>query len=734
MKFIITFTFFIAFHIGAFSQSFNSAHFIDSLLLQMTIEEKAGQLSLFTNDWNDSGDMIQDQYVELIKDGKVGGIFNAHGAAYTRKLQEMAVNESRLGIPLLFGFDVIHGHHTIFPVPLAESSSWDLEAIERSARIAALEASATGLHWVFAPMCDISRDPRWGRVMEGAGEDPFLASAIAAARVKGFQGEGFVQPDAVAACVKHFAAYGAPQAGREYHSVDMSELTLREFYLPPYKAAVDAGAFTVMSAFNDLNGIPATANSFLLQKILRDEWNFRGFVVSDFTSVLELLNHGTAENASQATLTALSSGTEMDMQAFFYLQNIPQLVNKGFLEKSVLDAAVRKVLQLKYELGLFNDPFRFCSVEREQKMLMKDEFLEASRDMARKSMVLLKNDASLLPLSKRLRKVALIGPLADSRQDMLGGWYAAGDGKKAVSLLDGLKSKLPDCEITFTKGCDIVAQDEQDFDTAIKLASEAELVILALGEPAWMTGEATSRTSLDLPGMQQELADKILSLGKKVVVVLFNGRPLTINKLDQNASTILEAWYPGTMAGSALADVLFGEYNPSGKLPMTFPRSVGQIPVFYNTKNTGRPWDGATNTTSRYIDSPNEPLYCFGFGLSYTSFIYGDLSVDKNQIIDNELVTATIELTNTGKFAGEEIVQLYIRDLVSSVSPALKNLKGFQKIMLQPGETKLVQFKIGRDDLAFYNKDLKRIAEPGEFEIMIGTDSMKLKTVRIRLL
>lgn len=734
MKFIITVTFFIAFHISAHSQSFDSAHFIDSLLLQMTIEEKAGQLSLFTNDWNYSGDMIQDQYVELIKEGKVGGIFNAHGAAYTRKLQEMAVNESRLGIPLLFGFDVIHGHHTIFPVPLAESSSWDLEAIERSARIAALEASATGLHWVFAPMCDISRDPRWGRVMEGAGEDPFLASAIAAARVKGFQGEGFVQPNAVAACVKHFAAYGAPQAGREYHSVDMSELTLREFYLPPYKAAVDAGALTVMSAFNDLNGIPATANSFLLQDILRDEWNFKGFVVSDFTSVLELLNHGTAENAAQATLAALSSGTEMDMQAFFYLQNIPQLVNKGSLEVSVLDAAVRKVLQLKYELGLFNDPFRFCSVEREQKMLMNDEFLEASRDMARKSMVLLKNDVSLLPLSKGLKKIALIGPLADSRQDMLGGWYAAGDGKKAESLLDGLKSKLPDCEITITKGCDIVALDEQNFDKAIKLASEAELVILALGEPAWMTGEATSRTSLDLPGRQQELADKILSLGKKVVVVLFNGRPLTINKLDQKASTILEAWYPGTKAGSALADVLFGDYNPSGKLPMTFPRSVGQIPVFYNMKNTGRPWDGSTNTTSRYIDSPNEPLYCFGYGLSYTSFTYGDLNVDKNQITDNELVNVTIELTNTGKFAGEEIVQLYIRDLVSSVSPALKNLKGFRKIMLQPGETKLVQFKIGKNDLAFYNNDLKHIAEPGEFEIMVGTDSMKLKTVRIRLL
>lgn len=706
---------------------------IDMLLSQMTVEEKAGQLSLFTNDLDAEGSMIQHQYIDLLKKGLVGGIFNAHGADYTRKLQEIAVNESRLGIPLLFAFDVIHGHHTIFPIPLAEAASWDLEAIEHSSRVAATEASATGLHWVFAPMCDIGRDPRWGRVMEGAGEDHFLGAAIAAARVQGLQGDGFGKADAVAACVKHFAAYGAPQAGREYHTVDMSELSLREAYLPPYRAAVQAGALTVMTAFNELNGIPSTANSFLINDILRTEWGFDGFVVSDYTSILELENHGFAHDTLHATQLAFEAGTDLDMQSFYYLRAIPKLVKVGKINLSALDKSVKRILELKFKLGLFDDPYKFCSTERELQTLMKESFLDDSREMAKKSMVLLKNENQLLPLNNKLKKIAVIGPLAISPSDMLGGWSAAGDEKKAESLLEGLQSTLPQTEFVYAQGCAVNEAKTDGFSQAIRLAQEADAVILALGEPAWMTGEAKSRTDLNLPGVQQLLANEIFKANKAVVVVLFNGRPLTIQQLHRDAPAIVEAWFPGTKGGSAIAQVLFGTYNPSGKLPMTFPRSVGQIPIHYNMKNTGRPWDGFSGTTSRYIDEENTPLYPFGYGLSYTQFSYDEVVLDKFSFMEDDTLQATVNVTNTGKYAGEEVVQLYIHDKVASVTRPVKELKGFQKIFLQPGESKQVRFKIDSNLLAFYNSRLEWSAEAGEFDLMIGTNSEEGKSVSFSL-
>ena len=706
---------------------------IDSVLALMTLGEKAGQLSLFTNDWDETGTFIKKEYATYINQGLAGGILNAYGAGYTRRLQEMAVKNTRLGIPLIFGYDVIHGQQTIFPVPLAEAASWDLAAIERSARVAAIEASASGLHWTFAPMCDISRDPRWGRVMEGAGEDHYLGAAIAAARVKGFQGQGFEKANAIAACVKHFAAYGAAQAGREYHSVDMSERTLREVYLPPYKAAVKAGALTVMTSFNDLNGIPATANHFLLTDVLRKEWGFNGFVVTDYTSIMELMNHGVAGDTAGAAEMSINAGVDMDMQSDFFRVALPGLVRSGKVEQRALDEAVRRVLRVKFQLGLFDDPYRFCSVDREKNEIMKPEFLAAAKEMACKSMVLLKNKNQLLPLDKQIKHIAVIGPLADSKRDMIGGWSAAGDALKAETILEGIRAKVPKSRVTYARGCEVTGDRKDGFDEAISLASQADMVILAIGEPAWMTGEATSRTDISLPGVQQQLCEAIAKTGKPVVVVLMNGRPLTINWIDEHIPAILEAWFPGTKAGSAIADVLFGDYNPSGKLPMTFPRSVGQIPIYYNMKNTGRPFDPNVNTSSKYLDSPNEPLYIFGYGLSYTEFEYGDLSLDKSEFADNEFVTVTVTVKNRGIMAGEEVVQLYIHDEVASATRPVKELKGFRKVLLQPGETATVNFRIFPEDLAFYKQDMSYGWEKGKFRIFAGGNSRDTKSAAIEL-
>jgi beta-glucosidase len=697
---------------------------VDSVLSLMTLDEKIGQLTLFTSDIDVTGPTMRENYREDIRAGRVGAIFNAYGAAYTRKLQEMAVKETRLHIPLLFGYDVVHGHRTIFPIPLGEAASWDLDLMEQSAQIAAAEASAEGLHWTFAPMCDIARDPRWGRMAEGAGEDTYLGMKIAEARVKGFQGKGMGDVNAVMACVKHFAAYGAAQAGRDYHTTDMSDRTLRETYLPPYKAAIDAGAATVMTSFNEIDGIPATGNHYLMTDILRKEWNFTGFVVTDYTSIMEMIPHGIAEDTASASALALEAGVDMDMQAGFYNDALSRLVKEGKLKETLIDDAVRRILRKKFELGLFDDPYRYCSEEREKATLMKPEFIEAARNNARRSIVLLKNDNSLLPLSKTVRKLAVIGPLADARREMIGSWSAAGDWKKAVTLLEGIKAAVqPTTQVLYARGCPITGDTTRYFEQAIQAARQADVVVLAVGEAALMTGEAASRASLNLPGVQQQLVEAIQKTGKPVVMVLMNGRPLAINWADAHIPAILETWFLGTESGHAIADVLFGDYNPSAKLPVTFPRSVGQVPIFYSMKNTGRPMDVHNKYTSKYLDESNDPLYPFGYGLSYTTFTYGDIILSAREIKATDELEATCKVTNTGKRAGQEVVQMYIHDLVGSVTRPVKELKGFQKITLQPGESKDVTFTIRNNDLSFYRRDMTYGSEPGRFKLFIGGNS-----------
>lgn len=697
---------------------------VDSVLNLMTIEEKVGQLTLYTSDWDVTGPSIRSGYKDDIKAGKVGAIFNAYTAKYTRDLQEIAVKETRLHIPLLFGYDVIHGHKTIFPIPLGEAASWDLAAIGKSARIAAEEASADGLHWTFAPMVDIARDPRWGRVMEGSGEDTYLGSLIGAARVKGFQGAGVGQLNSVAACVKHFAAYGAAQAGRDYHTVDMSDRVLREVYLPPYKAAIDAGAATVMTSFNELDGTPATANKYLMDDLLRKEWGFKGFVVTDYTSIMEMLNHGNVADSADAAAETIKAGVDMDMQAGFFQYELPALVKAGKVSEEILNTSVRRVLRLKFELGLFDDPYRYSDEQREKETIMKPEFREASRDVARKSIVLLKNNG-LLPLSKTTKTIALIGPLGKSKIDMIGAWSAAGKGDSAVSIFEGIKAKAPNTRLLYAKGCNVNDDSTKYFAEAISVARQADVVIMSVGEAAWMSGEASSRGILDLPGAQQKLVEEIHKTGKPVVVLLSNGRPLTIPWIDKNIPAIVETWFLGTEAGHAIADVIFGDHNPSGKLPMSFPYSVGQVPVFYSAKNTGRPRDPNNKYTSKYLDIPNDPLYPFGFGLSYSTFEYGEISIDNGDF--------SIRITNNSKVGGTETVQLYIRDMVGSVTRPLKELKGFQQVTLGPGEFKDVVFTLKPEDLSFYRKDMSFGFEAGKFEVFIGTNSRDVKKADFEL-
>lgn len=696
---------------------------VDSLLSIMTLEEKIGQLTLYTSDMDQTGAFLRPEYLEDVKSGSVGAIFNAYGAEYTRELQEMAVNETRLGIPLLFGYDVIHGHRTIFPVPLGQAASWDLEMIEASERVAAREAASEGLHWTFAPMVDISRDPRWGRIVEGAGEDTYLGSKIAAARVRGFQGDDLSDLNTLAATMKHFAAYGAAKAGRDYHSVDMSDRELREVYLPPFKAGLDAGAVSVMTAFNTLNGIPATANEYLFEDILRDEWGFDGFVVTDYTAIMELLFHGVARDEEHATELAMNAGSDMDMQSGFYQRNLAKLVEEGKVSESRIDEAVANILRVKYQLGLFDDPFRYSSVEREETEIMKPENIDTARDMARKSIVLLKNENQILPIKDDVETIAVIGPLADSQRDLIGSWSAAGDWTKSVTLLQGLENKKPEINFIQAKGTGIDDGDRSGFEEAVVAARQADMVILALGEAYWMSGEAASRSEIDLPGAQQELAKEIHAVGKPTVAVLMNGRPLTINWLDENVPAILETWFLGTTTGDAIADVIFGETNPSGKLPVTFPRSVGQIPIHYDMMNTGRPFDADNKYTSKYLDVSNEPLYVFGHGLSYTTFDYSPVSLSSNKMTTSDSLEVTVTVTNTGEYEGEEVVQLYLHDKVASVAPPVRELKGFQKINLSPGESKEVVFTITNEDLSFYRKDMSYGSEPGEFMVFVGGNS-----------
>jgi beta-glucosidase len=715
--------------------------FLDSLLKVMTLEEKIGQMNQYSSDFAATGPITQDGDKQTqIRKGLIGSYLNATGAERTRSLQEIAM-QSRLKIPLLFGQDVIHGFRTIFPLPLAEAASWDIEAIERSARIAAIEASAAGIHWTFAPMVDIGRDPRWGRVMEGAGEDPYLGSLIAKARVNGFQGKGFGYTDAVMACVKHFAAYGAAVGGRDYNSVDMSLRMLHEIYLPPFKSAADAGAATFMNSFNDLNGIPATGNRYLQRDLLKGKWRYKGFVVSDWGSIGEMVNHGYAADNYEAALLAVNAGSDMDMESRAYIQHLPRLIREGKVKMSVIDDAVRRILQKKYEMGLFTDPYKFSNLEREKQQWNNPAHLQVAKEMAAKSIVLLKNapfnGSALLPVSKQTKKIALIGPLVKAVKEHLGFWSYDWDDDSAriTTLYNAVQQKAPSTQLLYAKGCELIDTSRAGFAAAIEAAKASDIVVIYVGETRNMSGEAKSRSNIDLPGVQEELIKAVMATGKPVIVLIAAGRPLVFNWTADHVPSIVYTWWLGTKGAEAIADVLFGDYNPSGKLPMTFPRTVGQIPIYYNYYNTGRPAKSETdvNYVSAYTDLRNSPQYPFGFGLSYTNFQYSEIQLNKPVIGTTEKLTASVTITNTGNYDGEEVIQLYIRDITGSVVRPVKELKGFQKIQLKKGEAKQVQFMLTANDLRFYNEQLQYIYEPGKFKLFIGGNSRDLKEISFEL-
>lgn len=705
---------------------------VDSVLRLMTLEEKVGQLNQYSGDWISTGPITSDgDKQDQIRKGQIGSMLNIMGVRHTRQLQEMAM-QSRLRIPLLFGQDVIHGYKTTFPIPLAEAASWDMDAIQLAARVAATEAAAAGIHWTFAPMVDIARDPRWGRVMEGAGEDPYLGSLIATARVHGFQGKGLGQTDAVMACAKHFVAYGAAVGGRDYNSVDMSDRQLWETYLPPFKAALDAGAATFMNSFNDLNGIPATGNSYLQRDILKGKWKFTGFIVSDWGSVGEMIQHGYVKDNYEAALAAITAGSDMDMESRSYKNHLAQLVKEKKVSMAVLDDAVRRVLRKKFELGLFDDPYRFSDASREQAALSNPAHTRAAREVAAKSIVLLKNKNQLLPLKKQGSRIAFIGPLVKEVKQNLGFWSIEmpDDSSYIVSQWQGMVNKLGGAsQLLYAKGCGIEDSSRAGFAEAVQVASQADVVVLSVGERRDMSGEAKSRSSISLPGVQEELIRTVIATGKPVVVLINAGRPLVFDWVADNASAILYTWWLGSEAGNAIADVLFGDYNPSAKLPITFPRSEGQIPIYYSHFNTGRP---ATSDKDRfyrsaYIDESIYPKFEFGYGLSYTSFEYTNLKLNRKEMKKADSIVVTMDITNTGSYAGEEVVQLYLRDRVGSVVRPVKELKDFKKLSLQPGEKKTIRFVISREKLSFYNAKLKWDAEPGDFDLMIGSSSADIR-------
>jgi beta-glucosidase len=718
--------------------------FVSNLMSKMTIDEKIGQLNLPAIGFDITGPVLSQGVEEKIQQGLVGGVFNTYTPSAVRKLQAYAITKTRLKIPLLFGYDVIHGHKTIFPIPLGLSSSWDMPLIEQTARAAADEASADGLNWVFSPMVDITRDPRWGRVSEGGGEDTWLGSQIAKAMIKGYQGESFAN-NTVMACVKHFALYGAVEAGRDYNVVDMSDRKMFETYLPPYKAAVDAGAASVMSSFNEINGVPAAANKWLLTDVLRKQWGFDGMVATDYTAIMELMQHGVG-NEEQVAKLALEAGNDMDMVSEIFLKRLKQLVDEKKMDVSYIDLACRRVLEAKYKLGLFADPYKYVSEQRAKTQIMNADKLQLAKEAAEKSMVLLKNQNNALPL-KANSNIAFIGPLVKDQRDLIGNWSGAGDWKKAISVWDALQKQYPSNNFTYAKGCNILDNQklidklnphdaqivldsktpQQLIDEAVAAANKASVAVVFLGEAFGMTGEAASRSDISLPENQVALLKALKATGKPIVLVLMNGRPLTLPWEDANMDAILETWFGGTRAGDAIADVLFGKYNPSGKLSMTFPRSVGQIPIYYSAKNTGRPIDEQQKYTSKYLDIPNTPLYPFGYGLSYTTFNYSDIKLDKTTINADSKLNATVTITNTGKLAGQETAELYIRDMIGSVTRPLKELKGYQKVFLQPGESKTISFTIGTDDLKFYDINMKYTYEPGEFKLFIGTSSQDVK-------
>ena len=712
---------------------------VDSIMSLMTLDEKIGQTIMYSGDWNKTGPYVTSDNMKFLKEGNLGSMLNVYTSKGTKELQKIAVEETRLGIPLLFGYDVIHGFKTIFPINLGIASSWDLKDVEEVARISAEEASASGVHWTFAPMIDIARDPRWGRISEGSGEDVYLTSEIAKSYVKGFQGDNLYHINTILACAKHFVGYGAAQAGRDYHTVNMGDNELRNVYMPPFKATIDSGVETFMTAFNELNGVPATANQYIFKDILRDEWGFNGFVVTDYTAINELVNHGYAENEKHAAELAINSGIDMDMMSGAYRRFLKELIIEGKVDETLINEACRKILIAKYKLGLFDDPYRYSNEQREEETIYRPEFLESARKIASKSSVLLKNINKALPLNNK-QTIALIGPLAKDKRNIIGSWAAAGDRNgKAISIFQGIKEYLDESNIMFAKGCDINSNNFSGFNEAVNIAKKADKILMVLGEDYNMSGEAASRTNIKLPGIQTELIKTLRDElpNKEIILILMNGRPLDLTIEDSLVDAILEIWYPGTSGGLGVADILFGKYNPSAKLPITFPRNVGQVPIYYNVKNTGRPISNDNPTEdykSNYIDSPNTPLYPFGHGLSYTTFEYSEIKLSNNKVRESEILKVSSIITNTGEYDGHEVVQLYIHDKVASITRPVKELKDFKKIFLRKGESKTVTFEINSDDLKFYNNG-KLMIESGEFEIAIsGTSDFEFnKTFNLTL-
>jgi beta-glucosidase len=720
-------------------------HKVDSVLSMMTLYEKVGQMNQYASSWDLTGppsDVGAKEKAEKIKNGGVGSMLNVLSVKATREAQKLVMENSRLKIPLIFGYDVIHGYKTIFPIPLGESASWDLEIIKKSAAVAASEASAAGVHWTFAPMLDVSRDARWGRIMEGSGEDPFLASKIGVARVQGFQGDDLANENTIAACAKHFAGYGFGEAGKDYNTVNIGEFELHNAILPPFKAAADAGVATFMNAFNEIDGIPATGHKELQRTILKEGWKWDGFMVSDWGSIGEMIAHGFAKNKLQAAEIAANAGSDMDMESYAYESNLEQLVKEGKVDVKLIDDAVKRILRVKFRLGLFDDPYKYCNEDREKNEIYSVKNQEIAREVAKKSIILLKNKTKLLPINKNIKSIAVIGPLADDKDTPIGNWRAQGMKDSAVSLLEGIKNTVgPNTKIIYQKGGDLVTSkikedenqflmpltfnttDRSDIPAAVKVAKNAEVVILAIGESAYQTGEGRSQVSIGFSGVQQELLEEVYKVNKNVIIVLMNGRPMDITWAAENVPTILECWHLGSQSGNAIADVLFGDYNPSGKLPISFPYHVGQEPLYYNHKNTGRPSSAIHVTYAGYTDSPKTALYPFGYGLSYTKFTYKNMRLSKNKTTKNGSLVASIDVSNTGNYDGEEVVQLYIRDLVGSITRPVKELKGFQKIFLNKGETKTVHFTIDKVSLQFYTINKKWEVEPGDFEIWIGGSS-----------
>ncbi|PWN62892.1 beta-glucosidase BglX [Chryseobacterium viscerum] len=710
---------------------------VAELLSKMTLEEKVGQMVQYSGFEYATGPQQSNSAVVLeeIKKGKVGSMLNVAGSEETKAFQKLAM-QSRMKIPLLFGQDVIHGYRTTFPVNLGQAASWDLGMIEKSERIAATEASAYGIHWTFAPMVDIARDPRWGRVMEGSGEDTYLGTKIGLARIKGFQGRGLGSLDAVMACAKHFAAYGAAVGGRDYNSVDMSLRQLNETYLPPFKAAAEAGVATFMNSFNDINGIPATANQYIQRNLLKGKWNYKDFVVSDWGSIGEMIPHGYAKDASEAAEKAIQGGSDMDMESRVYMAELPKLVKEGKVDPKLVDDATARILTKKFEMGLFDDPYRFSSEKRQKEQTDNQENRKFGREFGSKSIVLLKNQGNILPLSKTTKTVALIGPFGKETVANHGFWSIAfkDDNQRIVSQFDGIKNQLDkNSTLLYAKGCNVDDQDKTQFAEAIETAKKADVVIMTLGEGHAMSGEAKSRSNIGFTGVQEDLLKEIAKTGKPIILMINAGRPLIFNWASDNIPTIAYTWWLGTEAGNSIADVLFGTVNPGGKLPMSFPRTEGQIPVYYNHYNTGRPAKNNTdrNYVSAYIDLDNDPKYPFGYGLSYTDFKYSDMVLNSASLTGNQTLNISVTVSNTGKYDGEEVVQLYIRDLFGKVVRPVKELKGFQKVWIKKGESKKVEFKLTPEDLKFFDDDLNFDWEGGEFDIMIGTDSQHVQTKRI---